>query len=147
MIMRQLLTTLTLLLAVTSASAPVTAVGQKPGGCACVVAKQRGDSVAIEWATGENSVSDAIDKAKQALGDRGYEYAFPQGNSPLPHGWLVVVETEYRTFTGNMRTRYGCGFSDNSEADAVDKALNDLQTYALDWKPRYGYEVIERERY
>ena len=145
--MRQSLITLTLLAAATSAPAPVTAAGQEPGGGACVVAKQRGDSVAIEWATGEDSVSDAIDKAKQALGERGYEYAFPQGNSPLPHGWLVVVETEYRTFTGKMRTRYGCGFSDQSEADAVDQALNDLQAYALDWKPRYGYEVIERKRY
>ena len=145
--MRRFLLTFTLLAATAPAPIPVTAAGQEPGGCACVVAKQRGNSVAIEWATGENSVSDAIDKANQALGDRGYDYAFPQGNSPLPHGWLVVVETEYPTFAGNTRTRYGCGFSDQSEADAIVKALTDLQAYALDWKPRHGYEVIERQRY
>lgn len=145
--MGRFLPTFILLAAAAPAPVPVAAAGEEPGGCACVVAKQRGDSVAIEWATGENSVSDAIDKAKQALGDRGYDYAFPQGNSPLPHGWLVVVETEYLTFTGKMRTRYGCGFSDQSEADAIDKAVTDLQAYALDWKPGHGYEVIERKRY
>ncbi len=145
--MGRFLPTFILLAAAAPAPIPVTAAGEEPGGCACVVAKKQGDSVAIEWATGEDSVSEAIDKANQALGDRGYGYTFPQGNSPLPHGWLVVVETEYRTFTGKMRTRYGCGFSDQSEADAIDKAVTDLQTYAMDWKPRHGYEVIERQRY
>ncbi|MCP3868300.1 MAG: hypothetical protein GY703_09450 [Gammaproteobacteria bacterium] len=145
--MRPMLNLLLLTLICILLQSPSLAASGANGGCACVVAKKLGNSLAIEWASGEASVSDAIDKAKQALGNRGYKYAFPQANSTLRHGWLVIVETEYRTLVGKMRTSYGCGFSDISEQDAVNQAVTNLQSYSWGWKSKYGYKVIERQRY
>ena len=117
------------------------------GGGACVVAKQQGNSLAIEWAVGESTVSQAIARASQALQRQGYEYLFPQANSTLPHGWLVVIKTRYKTYTGRKRTSYGCGFSDVSEAQAEQLAARDLRSYSWGWKPKYGYEVVKRLRF
>lgn len=117
------------------------------GGAACVVAKKLGDSLAIEWATGEPSVSQAIDKAKQALQKQGYEYLFPQSNSHAKQGWIVIIKTRYRTYTGRERTSYGCGFDDHSAETAEQRALTNLRSYSWGWKPNLGYEVIEQKRY
>lgn len=117
------------------------------GGAACVVAKKLGDSLAIEWATGEPSVAHAIEKAKQALRVKGYEYVFPQSNSNNPHGWMIIIKTQYRTYTGRERTSYGCGFSNQSAASAESNALLNLRTYSWGWKESIGYEVIEKHQY
>ncbi len=126
---------------------PAIAGAQAPaGGNACVVAKKLGNSLAIEWAVGQPSVSAAIARASEALRRRGYEYVFPQANSALPHGWLVVIETGYTTYTGRKRTSYGCGFSTDA-ADAEQRAIRDLRAYSWGWKPDYGYQVKERLRF
>lgn len=117
------------------------------GGSACVVAKNLGNSESIAWSLGQPTISQAIAKAKASLKKRGYVYVFPQANSPLPHGWLVVIKTEYQTITGRIRTSYGCGFSAKSEQDAEQQAQLDLQAYSWGWKPKHGYQVFERQRY
>ena len=117
------------------------------GGSACVVAKQLGDSLAIEWAVGRPTVSKAIADAKRALAARGFEHVFPQGNSPITHGWLVVVKTKYQTYTGRTRTSYGCGFSPQSAIGAEELAINDLRTYSWGWKPSHGYNQVQVERF
>ncbi|MCP4283503.1 MAG: hypothetical protein GY792_03485 [Gammaproteobacteria bacterium] len=118
-----------------------------PGGAACVVAKKQGNSLAIEWAVGEQSVSQAIDQAKSALKSRGFGDLFPQGNSPISHGWIVVIKTNYKTYIGKMRTSYGCGFSPVSTKAAEDLAISDLRAYSWGWKPDYGYDKVESLRY
>ncbi len=117
------------------------------GGAACVVAKNLGNSEAIEWSLGQPTISQAIANAKSALKERGFVYVFPQANSPLPHGWMVIIKTEYRTVTSRTRTSYGCGFSDSSEQDAERLAQADLRAYSWGWKPKHGYQVIEKQRY
>ena len=107
-----------------------------------MVAKKQGDSLAIEWAVGEATVSRAIARASQALTEQGYEYLFPQANSTLVHGWLVVIKTEYKTYTGRKRTSYGCGFSARSAEQAEQLATRDLRSYSWGWKPKYGYAVL-----
>ncbi|TVO75306.1 hypothetical protein [Sedimenticola selenatireducens] len=117
------------------------------GGAACVVAKKLGNSLAIQWATGEPSVSQAIDKAKQALQRQGYEYVFPQSNSHAQHGWIVIIKTHYSTYTGRERTSFGCGFDDHSAETAEQRALANLRSYSWGWKSNLGYEVIEKKKY
>ncbi len=117
------------------------------GGAACVVAKKLGNSLAIEWSTGAPSVSQAIARAKQALREKGFKYVFPQANSSLPHGWMIVIKTQYKTFTGKIRTSYGCGFSAVSAKQAEQLAVRDLRAFSWGWKPQYGYDVIENKRY
>jgi hypothetical protein len=119
----------------------------KSGGSACVIAKKLGDSLAIEWAVGEPTVGHAMEKAKQALHAKGYEYVFPQSNSSNQHGWMIIVKTRYRTNTGRERTSYGCGFSNQSPAAAETNALLNLRTYSWGWKESSGYEVIEKHQY
>jgi hypothetical protein len=119
----------------------------KSGGSACVIAKKLGDSLAIEWAVGEPTVGHAMEKAKQALHAKGYEYVFPQSNSSNQHGWMIIVKTRYRTYTGRERTSYGCGFSNQSPAAAETNALLNLRTYSWGWKESSGYEVIEKHQY
>ncbi len=117
------------------------------GGAACVVAKKLGNSLAIEWATGEPSVAQAIDKAKLALNKQGYEYVFPQANSHNKHGWMVIIKTRYRTYTGRERISYGCGFDNQTIEAAEQRALSNLRSYSWGWKPNLGYEVIEKKQY
>lgn len=143
-------TLLLILLCTTSASTGQTAVLTKPmapGGAACVIAKKLGDSLAIEWAVGEPSVAHAIEKAKQALRIKGYEYVFPQSNSNNQHGWIVIIKTQYRTYTGRERTSYGCGFSNQSPAIAETNAILNLRTYSWGWKESSGYDVIVTRQY
>lgn len=126
------------------------ALTQQPamtGGAACVVAKKLGNSEAIEWSVGQPSVSIAIETAKAALQKKGFSYVFPQANSAIPHGWLAVIKTAYRTFTGKVRTSYGCGLSAISAKDAEELATIDLRAYSWGWKPNYGYEIVEIIQY
>lgn len=137
-------------LAITSVSHAQTEPGTRAferGGAACVVAKKLGNSLAIEWTTGEPSVSHAIDKAKLALNKQGYEYVFPQANSAFKHGWIVIIKTSYRTYTGRERVSYGCGFDPQSVETAEQRALSNLRSYSWGWKPGLGYEVIEKGPY
>ncbi|MEJ2622856.1 MAG: hypothetical protein P8163_22255 [Candidatus Thiodiazotropha sp.] len=47
---------------------------QAEAGAACVVAKLLGNSLAVEWvASLEESVTSALEKAKQKLIDQGYQ--------------------------------------------------------------------------
>ncbi|WP_428603323.1 hypothetical protein [Sedimenticola sp.] len=112
-----------------------------------MIAKKLGDSLAIEWAIGEPSIASAIEKAKQALYRKGYEYVFPQSSSSDPHGWMIIIKTHYRTYTGRERTSYGCGFSSQSSTVAEENALTNLRTYSWGWKSGMGYEVIENLQY
>lgn len=116
-------------------------------GAACVIAKQLGNSIAIEWALGEPSVDQAIKRAKQALHARGYEHVFPQAGSSDAHGWMVIIQTRYQTYTGRERTSYGCGFSAQSSAMAEANAQKNLRAYSWGWKERMGYQVIENLKY
>jgi hypothetical protein len=137
-----------LALALLVSAQPMPAQQSSPiGGSACVVAKRLGDSQAIEWAVGRATVSQAIADAKRALIARGFEHVFPQGNSPIPHGWLMVVKTEYQTYTGKMRTSYGCGFSAESPTQAEALAVNDLRTYSWGWKPAHRYKQVQLEQF
>lgn len=117
------------------------------GGAACVIAKKLGNSLAIEWVIGEPSVAHAIEQAKQALRAKGYEYVFPQSNSSDPHGWMIIIKTQYRTYAGRERTSYGCGFSTQSPAVAETNARTNLRTYSWGWKESIGYQVIENRQY
>lgn len=117
------------------------------GGAACVIAKKLGNSLAIEWATGEPSAAHAIERAKQALHARGYEYVFPQSNSSNPHGWMIIIKTQYRNYAGRQRTSYGCGFSAQSPSVAENNAQANLRAYSWGWKESMGYQVIEKLKY
>ena len=81
------------------------------------------------------------------LRNLSYEYVFPQSNSNNPHGWMIIIKTQYRTYTGRERTSYGCGFSNQSPAVAETNALHNLRTYSWGWKESVGYEVLEKHQY
>ena len=117
------------------------------GGSVCVVAKEQGNSLAIEWVVGEQSISQAITSAKSTLNAQGFAHVFPQAKSAIPHGWIVVVKTAYKTVTGRVRTSYGCGFSQESAHAAEQLAVSDLRAYSWGWKPEYGYAKVEVKRY
>lgn len=117
------------------------------GGAACAIAKKLGNSLDIAWATGADSVADAIGQAKQELHKRGYPYVFPQANSNQPHGWMVIVKTGYRNARGRPRTSYGCGFSTLSATAAERDAVDNLRSYSWGWRPEFGYQVIEKTSY
>lgn len=119
---------------------PVTA------GSACVMAKEQGNTLAVEWATGVPSVDAAIEQAKQALRKQGYAYIFPQANSALDNGWMVIVKTEYHTLRGRLRTSFGCGFSQNPTL-AEQMALTDLRSYSWGWRPEMGYTIYQKTTY
>ena len=114
-----------------------------------MIAKQLGNSLAIEWVVGrDETAQSAIQKAKQRLVERGYRGRYqgvhPQVASELPAGHLVIVTTEYQTLIGRQRTSYGCGFSAASAQQAETAAVENLQAYSWGWKPEFGYAVHER---
>ncbi len=108
-----------------------------------MVAKKLGNSLAIEWAVGEASVAAAIEKATRRLSLGGYENTFPQATSDISHGWLVVIQTQYKTYTGRIRTSYGCGLSPTSVEEATRLATEDLRSYSWGWKTQYGFQTLE----
>jgi len=121
-------------------------------GAACVVAKELGNSLAIELVAGPNeTVSSATDKGIERLRKKGFhkKYQDPhaQAISDLKHAYAVVIKTQYKTFRGKPRTSYGCGFSPYSYPGAEQAALLDLQNYSWGWKPAYGYEVFKKLKY
>lgn len=120
---------------------------QAVGGGACVTTKELGDTLDISWVVGAPSVTHAINRAKQELHDKGFEYTFPQANSSNEHGWLVVIKTNYRSATGRQRNSYGCGFSSESVEDAEARALTDLRTYSWGWRQAMGYQVVKKLQY
>lgn len=116
-------------------------------GSACVVAKTQGHSEAIEWVIRSASVGQAILQAKQVLRGKGYEYLFPQANSPLEHGWAAMIKVKYTNPRGKIRISYGCGFSPSSRQEAIQLATKDLRSYSWAWRPKMGYEVVQEKRF
>lgn len=122
-------------------------------GAGCVVAKELGNSLAIEWAaSNRESAGSALAKAKERLHQQGFKRRklldlHAQASSELPHAYLIIVRTQYANWRGKQRTSYGCGFSPNTYAEAEQAALYDLRNYSWEWKPEYGYEVIEKSQY
>jgi len=122
-------------------------------GAACVVAKKHGNSLAIEWAAHPDaSVELLVQELKRRLREQGYgqdryEDLFPQANTDLAHGHVVIVRTEYVNARGKPRVSYGCGYSDQSAHEAEWAALRDLQSYSWGWVPSKGHEVIGQFRY
>jgi len=119
---------------------------------ACVVAKELGNSLAIELVAGpDETVSSATDKGIARLRQQGFhkKYQDPhaQSISDLKQAYAVVVKTEYKGFRSKPRTSYGCGFSPYSYPSAEQEALRDLRNYSWGWKPEYGYSVIKKLKY
>jgi hypothetical protein len=117
-------------------------------GAACVVAKSKGHSEAIEWAHSSESAETALFQAKQKLRQRGYKYLFPQATTELKHAYVIIVKSNYKSARGRDRTSYGCGFSETSYDEALWAAIRNLQSYAWGWKPdREGYQVSDKKQY
>jgi hypothetical protein len=126
-------------------------------GGACMVAKELGNSLAIEWiADSKESVDSAIEKAKVKLQNQGFskkklQDVHVQANTHLSHGYMVIIKTKYKTpfktTMGDTRTSYGCGFSNKSSADAEQAAVNNLRSYSWGWKNEYGYELHARHEF
>ena len=121
---------------------PVTAGG------ACAIAKELGNSLAIEWVAKE----DAVEKAKQLLRQKGFTKKklrdlHVQASTSLPHGFIVIIKSGYKTVRGKDRTSYGCGFSHRSSAEAEQIAVKNLSSYSWGWKPEFGYELHARHQF
>jgi len=122
-----------------------------------MVAKELGNSLAVEWiADTKESVESAIEKAKASLRSHGFSKRklldlHVQASTQLAHGYMVIIRTKYttpyRTKMGNIRTSYGCGFSNASFADAEQKAVSNLRTYSWGWKNELGYELHARHEF
>ncbi len=136
-----------LLLTLTMTHRPLQASG------ACVVVKNMGDSLAIEWVARPGiTVEAAVSEAERRLAGQGYgrdryEDLFSQANTALEHAHLIIVRSQYPNARGRQRTSYGCGFSTENPTEAEWAALRDIQSYSWGWVPSKGYEVIERLRY
>jgi len=120
---------------------------QHQAGSACVVAKKQGNSQAIEWAIRAGSVSVAIKQAKQVLRSKGYEDLFPQANSPLEHGWAVMIRAQYTSPRRKKRISYGCGFSASTKQHAIHLATKDLRSYSWAWRPEMGFEIVQEKQF
>ena len=122
-------------------------------GASCVVAKELGNSLAIEWvASYSESAQSALAKAMERLRQQGFKRQklldlHAQASTELPHAYVIIVRTQYANWRGKQRTSYGCGFSPNSYEEAGLAALNDLRNFSWEWKLEYGYEVIEKSQY
>ncbi len=118
-----------------------------------MVAKKLGNSLAVEWvAAKDETVASATTKAKGLLQKQGYKKRklqdlHTQATTSLSSGHLIIIKTKYKTKIGNARTSYGCGFSDNSSAEAERLAVKNLRSYSWGWKPEFGYELHARHNY
>jgi hypothetical protein len=147
--MRHLTLTLLLLLS------PAIAAASPSGGAACVMAKWQGNTMDYALVTGMAGPGEAQEAARAMLMEKGYghygagvDVTHPQGATALPHAFVVVIRSDYKTWRRKDRTSYGCGFSARSYDDALWDAIHDLQRYAWGWLPdRDGYQVVERRRY
>ncbi len=122
--------------------------GDAMAGAACVVAKDKGNSKAIEWTHSSESAEAALIQAKEKLRQRGYKYLFPQATTVLEHAYVIIIKSDYKSTRGWDRTSYGCGFSEKSYDDALWAAIRNLQSYAWGWKPdREGYKISDKKKY
>ena len=129
------------------ASYPATAGG------ACAVAKELGNSLAVEWIAqdGETSAS-ATEKAKDLLQKKGFTKKklrdlHIQASTSIPHGYMVIIKSSYKTRIGKERTSYGCGFNRQAPAAAEQAAIRNLRSFSWGWKPEFGYELHARHRF
>lgn len=120
---------------------------QTYAGAACVVAKEKGNSLAFVVEVGAAPGADLVVSGVKKLWDQGHEGAFSQATTNLKHAHVAIIRTRYKTFTGRIRTSYGCGFSNQSPKQAEQFAVLDLVRYSWAWKPEYGYEVLQRSRF
>lgn len=122
-------------------------------GTACVVAKELGNSLAIEWVASPNETAEtALEKAKKRLELEGFKRqkmldVHAQTTSDLDHGYLLILRAEYTNWRGKARVSYGCGFSPISSKSAGQAALDNLRSYAWGWEAEDGYKVIEERQF
>ncbi len=122
-------------------------------GGVCVIAKELGNSLAIDWLAKEGeTVASATEKAKGLLRKKGFtkrklQDLHVQASTHLPHGYLIIIKTSYKTRRGKARTSYGCGFSHQSSADAKQLAIKNLSSFSWGWKPEFGYELHTRHNF
>lgn len=122
-------------------------------GTACVVAKELGNSLAIEWVASYNETADsALEKAKDRLKLEGFKKqkmldVHAQTSSDLDRGFVLILRAEYTNWRGKDRVSYGCGFSPISSKAAGQAALDNLRSYAWGWKAEDGYKVIEESQF
>jgi hypothetical protein len=122
-----------------------------------MVAKELGNSLAIEWIADEkDSVDSAMEKARIKLQNQGFskkklQDLHVQANTNMAHGYMVIIKTKYKTpfktTRGDTRTSYGCGFSEQSSAEAERAAVSNLRSYSWGWKSEYGYELHARHEF
>lgn len=133
----------------------VSAPARQMGGAACVMAKWQGNTLDYALVTGKSHPVEAQEEAEQLLARKGYDrygpnvdIRHPQALTNLPHAYVIVLKSDYKTSRGRDRSSYGCGFSAQGYEDALWEAIRDLQSHAWGWKPdRDGYRVIEKTRY
>jgi hypothetical protein len=126
-------------------------------GGVCMVAKELGNSLAIEWiADAKVSVDSAIELTKSKLQQQGFSKkklrdVHVQANTNMTHGYMVIIKTKYKTpyktTMGDTRTSYGCGFSATSSTAAEQAAVDNLRSYSWGWKSDYGYELHARHKF
>lgn len=113
----------------------------------CAVAKELGNSLAIDWIADEGeTVTSATEKTKGLLRKKGFTKRklldlHVQTSTSLPHGHMVIIKSTYTTRVGKTRNSYGCGFSRHSSADAEQIAVKNLRSYSWGWKPEFGYKL------
>lgn len=126
-----------------------------PGGAACVMAKWQGNTLDYALVMGKDHPVEAQEEAERMLAAKGYDsykknvdVRHAQGLTNLPHAYVIVLKTTYKTTLGKDRTSYGCGFSARSHEDALWDAIKDMQRFSWGWKPdRDGYQIVEKTRY
>ena len=154
--MKSLLSLLVILLWSPLYAAP--AVDQRPplpGGAACVMAKWQGNTLDYALVMGKDHPVEAQEEAGRMLAAKGYDsykknvdVRHAQGLTNLPHAYVIVLKTTYKTYLGKDRSSYGCGFSADSHDDALWEAIRDLQRFSWGWVPdRDGYQIIQKTRY
>jgi len=122
-------------------------------GGACAVAKELGNSLAIEWVAEEGeSVASATEKTTSMLRDKGFtkkklQDLHVQASTALPHGYMVIIKSSFTTKIGKDRTSYGCGFNRQAPAAAEQAAIRNLRSFSWGWKPEFGYELHARHRF
>ncbi|RMG38929.1 MAG: hypothetical protein D6720_00175 [Gammaproteobacteria bacterium] len=129
--------------------------GSFAAGAACVVAKFQGQTLDYELVFTRGHVSEAQEEGERRLKKKGYgdyykhlDIVRGQNLTSLPHGYAVVIRSEFKDARGKPRSLIGCGFSASSWDEALWDALRDGQSYFWGWKPdRDGYQVLKKVRF
>ncbi len=122
-------------------------------GGACAVAKELGNSLAVEWVAQEGeTVTSAVRKAKELLQEKGFTKKklrdlHIQASTNMRRGYMVIIKSSFKTVRGKNRTSYGCGFSPISSTDAEVIAVKNLSSYSWGWKSEFGYELHARHEF